>query len=64
LRAPAVDISELLIYDTGDAKALQQGNEFGRTTSGAGQDRARNSRDWESASGDASVNAVNWIDWA
>jgi pullulanase/glycogen debranching enzyme len=40
-----------------------EGDEFGRTKSGAGQDGARNSWDWESTSGDAKVNAVNWIDW-
>ena len=42
---------------------LQEGDEFGRTKSGPGQDGARNSWDWESTSGDAKVNGVNWIDW-
>jgi glycogen operon protein len=42
---------------------LQEGDEFGRTKSDAGKDDARNSWNWESTSGDAKVNAVNWIDW-
>jgi len=52
-----------LLFTSNGAPLLQQGDEFGRTKSGAGQEGARNSYDQESASGDAAVNDVNWIDW-
>ena len=52
-----------LLLTSGGVPLLQQGDEFGRTKASAGQDGARNSWDWESTSGDAKVNAVNWIDW-
>ena len=53
-----------LLLTSNGAPLLQEGDEFGRTKSGAGQDGARNSYDQESASGDAAVNGVNWIDWS
>lgn len=53
-----------LLLTSNGAPLLQEGDEFGRTKSGAGQDGARNSYDQESASGDATVNDVNWIDWS
>jgi glycogen operon protein len=53
-----------LLLTSNGVPLLQQGDEFGRTKSGAGQDGAKNSWDWESTSGDAGVNGVNWIDWA
>jgi isoamylase len=42
---------------------LQQGDEFARSKAAAGQDGAKNSYDWESASGDPAINDVNWVDW-
>jgi pullulanase/glycogen debranching enzyme len=42
---------------------LQEGDEFGRTKSGLGQDAARNSYDLESTSDDTAMDDVNWIDW-
>jgi len=53
-----------LLLTSNGAPLLQEGDEFGRTKSGAGQDGARNSYDQESTSGDAAVNDVNWIDWS
>jgi glycogen operon protein len=53
-----------LLFTSNGAPLLQEGDEFGRTKSGAGQEGARNSYDQESASGDAAVNDVNWIDWS
>ena len=52
-----------VLMTSAGAPLLQQGDEFGRSKSGAGQAVAKNSWEWESASGDAAVNAVNWIDW-
>ena len=54
----------LLLLTSNGAPLLQEGDEFGRTKSGLGQDAARNSYDLESASGDTAVHAVNWIDWS
>lgn len=43
---------------------ILQGDEFGRTQAGAlSQGDAHNTYNYESASGDAKVNNVNWIDW-
>ncbi|MBE2258296.1 MAG: hypothetical protein IAE88_05535 [Rhodobacteraceae bacterium] len=43
---------------------ILQGDEFGRTKAGAAsQEGARNSYNYESSSGKAAVNRVNWIDW-
>jgi glycogen operon protein len=43
---------------------IQQGDEFGATKSGAAsQDDAHNTYNYESATGDAAVNRVSWIDW-
>jgi glycogen operon protein len=53
-----------LLLTSNGVPLLQEGDEFGRTKSGAGQGGARNSWDQESASGEAAVNAVNWIDWS
>jgi pullulanase/glycogen debranching enzyme len=52
-----------LLLTSNGVPLLQQGDEFGRTKSSAGQDGAKNSWDWESTSGDAGVNGVNWLDW-
>jgi isoamylase len=52
-----------LLLTSNGVPLLQQGDEFGRTKSGAGQEGAKNSWDWESTSGDTGVNDVNWIDW-
>ncbi len=41
---------------------LLQGDEFGRTKAGAGE-HAHNTYNYESVSGDAAVNHVNWLDW-
>ncbi len=41
---------------------LLQGDEFGRTKAGAG-DNAHNTYNYESSTGDAAINHVNWIDW-
>jgi isoamylase len=51
-----------LLLTSAGVPLLQQGDEFGRSKSGAGQEVARNSWEWESASGDTSVNIINWID--
>jgi isoamylase len=53
-----------LLLTSNGAPLLQEGDEFGRTKSGLGQDAARNSYDLESTSGEASVNNINWIDWS
>jgi len=53
-----------LLLTSNGVPLLQEGDEFGHTKSGAGQEGARNSWDWESTSEDAKVNAVNWVDWA
>jgi isoamylase len=53
-----------LLLTSNGVPLLQEGDEFGRTKSGAGQDGARNSWDQESTSADMSVNDVNWIDWS
>ena len=43
---------------------ILQGDEFGRTQAGAAsQEGARNSYNYESATGDVAVNRVNWVDW-
>ena len=52
-----------LLLTSNGVPLLQEGDEFGRTKLAAGQDGARNSWDWESVSGDAGVNSINWIDW-
>lgn len=41
---------------------LLQGDEFGRTKTGAGEN-ARNTYNYESATGDTAINHVNHIDW-
>jgi len=44
---------------------ILQGDEFGRTKSGAlSQSDAHNTYNYESSTGDHSINYVNWIDWA
>jgi glycogen operon protein len=53
-----------LLLTSNGAPLLQEGDEFGRTKSGLGQDAARNSYDLESASGDTAMNDINWIDWS
>ena len=53
-----------LLLTSNGAPLLQEGDEFGRTKSGAGQDGARNSYDQELTAGDTTVNDVNWIDWS
>jgi isoamylase len=53
-----------LLLTSNGAPLLQEGDEFGRTKSGFGQDAARNSYDLESTSGDTAMNDVNWIDWS
>src|SRR5262249_7539617 len=52
-----------LLFTSNGAPILQEGDEFGRTKSGAGQNGAKNSWDRESTSGDVAANDVNWIDW-
>jgi len=52
-----------LLLTSSGVPLLQQGDEFSRTKASAGQEGARNSWDWESTSGDAKINGVNWIDW-
>ena len=43
---------------------ILQGDEFGRTKADAGsQGDAHNTYNYESSSGDTSINYVNWIDW-
>lgn len=43
---------------------ILQGDEFGRTQAGAlSQGDAHNTYNYESVSGDAAINNVNWIDW-
>jgi glycogen operon protein len=43
---------------------ILQGDEFGQTKAGAlSQGDAHNTYNYESASGDARINRVNWIDW-
>jgi isoamylase len=41
---------------------MHEGDEFGRTKAGALGD-AKNTYNYESKSGDAKINSVNWIDW-
>lgn len=42
---------------------ILQGDEFGRSKNAAGSD-AKNTYNFESASGDPAINRVNWIDWS
>ncbi len=43
---------------------ILQGDEFGRTKAGARtQEEAHNTYNYESQTGDVSINNVNWIDW-
>ena len=43
---------------------ILQGDEFGQSKAGArSQDGARNSYNYESATGDPAINRVNWLDW-
>jgi isoamylase len=43
---------------------ILQGDEFGRTKSGAlSQEDMHNTYNYESTTGDAGINQVNWIDW-
>jgi isoamylase len=53
-----------LLLTSNGVPLIMQGDEFGQTKSGArSQEDARNSYNYESASGDVSINNVNWIDW-
>jgi glycogen operon protein len=53
-----------LLLTSNGIPLIQEGDEFGRTKSGArSQAEARNTYNYESVTGDASVNDVNWIDW-
>lgn len=53
-----------ILFTSQGIPLLLQGDEFGRTQAGASsQEEAHNTYNYESSSGDASVNNVNWIDW-
>jgi pullulanase/glycogen debranching enzyme len=53
-----------LLLTSNGVPLIMQGDEFGQTKSGArSQAEARNTYNYESATGDTSINNVNWIDW-
>jgi isoamylase len=53
-----------ILFTSQGVPLLLQGDEFGRTKSGASsQADARNTYNYESTSGDKAINNVNWIDW-
>jgi glycogen operon protein len=53
-----------ILFTSQGIPLLLQGDEFGRTQAGArSQGDAHNTYNYESVSGDASINNVNWIDW-
>lgn len=53
-----------VLFTSQGVPLLLQGDEFGMTKSTApSQDDARNTYNYESSTGDLSVNKVNWIDW-
>lgn len=53
-----------VLFTSQGVPLLLQGDEFGVTKAGAkSQDDAHNTYNYESTTGDAAVNKVNWIDW-
>ena len=53
-----------ILFTSQGIPVLLQGDEFGQTKAGAvSQEGARNSYNYESSTGDLTVNRVNWIDW-
>ncbi len=53
-----------LVFTSQGVPLIQEGDEFGRTKSGAALRKGvRDSYDYEAQNGDPNVNNVNWIDW-
>ncbi len=53
-----------VLFTSQGVPLILQGDEFGRTQSGAlSQGDAHNTYNYESTTGDAKINNVNWVDW-